>query len=39
LNQAKKVGTMPSLEEFQQRLNLFRRKVEKSDVVDLIIAE
>lgn len=39
LNNAKKVGMMPTLEEFQMRLNLFRAKNEKSDVVDLIIQE
>ncbi|CAD8054811.1 unnamed protein product [Paramecium primaurelia] len=39
LNSSKKVASQPTLEEFQQRLNLFRINNTKSDIVDLIIEE
>ncbi|KAM3140231.1 hypothetical protein pb186bvf_007587 [Paramecium bursaria] len=39
LNSSKKVGTMPSIEEFQQRINLFRSNEQRTDIIDLIIQE
>jgi len=28
---------MPSIENFSQRLNLFRKKIEKPDVIEMIL--
>lgn len=37
MQESKKTGTMPSIENFSQRLNLFRKKIEKPDVIELIL--
>ncbi|KAL4430312.1 hypothetical protein ABPG74_019471 [Tetrahymena malaccensis] len=37
MQESKKTGTMPSIENFSQRLNLFRKKIEKPDVIEIIL--
>lgn len=36
-SESKKMGTMPSIESFSQRLNLFREKISKPDAVEMVL--
>jgi len=37
IQDSKRTGAMPSIENFSQRLNLFRKKIEKPDVIEMIL--